>query len=216
MLSRSLGIGSRSRDSAGNNSKPSHSSHNAPPSPEYKEFISDPDDPTRGVWAPPSMMQRNLPGSKGSHFGGPVMSGPPVGAPYPLTAGQNPQVSGVAPCALTLLLDYSMGNFSIPIAFPPASFIYSWLSVTFAAFAVGPVAFTMGSTSGATDIFSNGSFGAANGELDQNITGSLPLWTAVSPAVPFQGWLNVTGNTGGPAGQGLIVLFYVRLPLPWN
>ncbi len=162
------------------------------------------------------MMQRNLPGSKGSHFGGPVMSGPPVGAPYPLTAGQNPQVSGVAPCALTLLLDYSMGNFSIPIAFPPASFIYSWLSVTFAAFAVGPVAFTMGSTSGATDIFSNGSFGAANGELDQNITGSLPLWTAVSPAVPFQGWLNVTGNTGGPAGQGLIVLFYVRMPLPWN
>jgi hypothetical protein len=74
----------------------------------------------------------------------------------------------------------------------------------------------MGSTSGATDIFSTGSFGAALGELDQNITGSLPLWNAASPQIPFRGWLNVTGNTGGPGGQGLIVLFYVRLPLPWN
>ena len=153
-----------------------------------------------------AQMQRNLPGTKASHFSGPVASGPPSGK----------EVSGAAACALTLLLDYTMGNFSIPVVFPTSSFVYSWLSVCFTPFATGPVAFTMGSISGATDIFSNGSFGAANGELDQNITGSLPLWNAVSPQVPFQGWLNVTGNTGGPAGQGLIVLFYVRLPLPWN
>jgi hypothetical protein len=173
--------------------------------------------PLLGV-APTSVaqMQKYLPGAKGSHFTGPVVSGPPPGAPYPLTAGQNPQVSGTGACALTLLLDYTMGNFSIPIAFPQGSFIYSWLSVTFVAFATGPVAFTMGTTSGATDIISGGSFGAALGELDQNITGSLPLWNAVSPQVPFQGWLNVTGNTGGPAGQGLIVLFFIRLALPWS
>lgn len=153
-----------------------------------------------------TQLQRNLPGTKGAHFNGPVVSGPGPG---------KSEVAGVGTCALTLLLDYTMGNFSIPIVFPSGSFIYSWLSVCFAPFATGPVAFTMGSTTGATDIFSNGSFGAANGELDQNITGSLPLWNVVSPQVPFQGWLNVTGNTGGPGGQGLIVLFYVRLPLPW-
>jgi hypothetical protein len=163
-----------------------------------------------------AQMQRNIPGTKGSHFTGPVVSGPSPGAPYPFTAGQNPQVSGTGACALALLLDYTMGNFSIPIAFPQGSFIYSWLSVCFAPFATGPVAFTMGTTSGATDIVSGGSFGAALGELDQNITGSLPLWNATSPQVPFQGWLNVTGNTGGPAGQGLIVLFFIRLALPWS
>lgn len=154
-----------------------------------------------------AQLQRNLPGAKGAHFNGPVVSGPAPGAS---------QVAGAAPCALALLVDYTMGNFSIPIAFPAGSFVYSWLSVCFTAFATGPVVFTMGSTSGASDIFAAGSFGSAGGEVDQNITGSLPLWNAVAPAVPFQGWLNVTGNTGGPAGQGLIVLFYVRLPLPWN
>jgi hypothetical protein len=156
-----------------------------------------------------AQLQRNIPGAKAAHFTGPVVSGPPP-------AGGANQVSGVGACALTLLLDYTMGNFSIPIAFPSGSFVYSWLSVCFAPFATGPVAFTMGTTSGATDIVSGGSFGAALGELDQNITGSLPLWNATSPQVPFQGWLNVTCNTGGPAGQGLIVLFYIRLPLPWN
>jgi hypothetical protein len=158
-----------------------------------------------------AQLQRNIPGVKGSHFTGPVVSGPAPGAGA---------VSGTGACALTLLLDYTMGNFSIPVAFPPGSFIYSWLSVCFAPFvpAAGPlpVAFTMGTTSGATDIFNNGSFGSALGELDQNITGSLPLWNAVSPQVPFQAWLNVTNNTGGPAGQGLIALFFIRLALPWG
>src|SRR5579864_7905958 len=92
-----------------------------------------------------AQMQRNLPGSKGAHFTGPVVSGPASGG----------QVSGAGACALMLSLDYTMGNFSIPVAFPPGSFIYSWLSVCFTPFATGPVAFTMGSTSGATDIFSN-------------------------------------------------------------
>jgi soluble lytic murein transglycosylase-like protein len=31
--------------------------HDAPPTPEYKDFIPDPDDPARGVWVPPSQMQ---------------------------------------------------------------------------------------------------------------------------------------------------------------
>ena len=190
-----------------------------PPQQEESALVAEPDAPIVTPFAgslPPflgqaptsvAQLQRNIPGAKGSHFTGPVVSGPAPG---------KPEVSGVGACALTLLVDYTMGNFSIPVAFPAGSFIYSWLSVCFAPFAVGPVAFTMGSTSGATDIFSNGSFGAAHGELDQNITGSLPLWDAVLPAVPFQGWLNVTGNTGGPAGQGLIVLFFIRLPLPWE
>lgn len=154
-----------------------------------------------------AQMQSKLPGTKATHFMGPVVSGP--------ATGKN-EASGTGAQALTLLLDYTMGNFSIPIQFPIGSFVYSWLSVTFVAFATGPVAFTMGSTSGATDILTAGSFGAAHGELDQNITGSLPLWDAVSPAVPFQGWLNVSGNTGGPGGQGLIVLFFFRLALPWS
>lgn len=162
-----------------------------------------------------AQLQRNLPGTKGSHFGGPVVSGPTPGSPYPLTAGQNPQVAGAAALALALLIDSSMGNFSIPIAFPPGSFVYSWLSVCFTPFATGPLVFTMGTTSGASDIFAAGSFGSAGGEVDQNITGSLPLWNAVSPQVPFQGWLNVTANNAG-TGQGLIVLFFIRLPLPWS
>lgn len=162
-----------------------------------------------------AQLQRNIPGTKGSHFAGPVVSGPAPGAPYPLTAGQNPHVAGAAPCALSLLIDSSMGNFSIPIAFPPGSFVYSWLSVCFTPFATGPLVFTMGTTSGASDIFGGGSFGSALGEVDQNVTGSLPLWNATSPQVPFQGWLNVTANNAG-TGQGLIVLFYIRLPLPWS
>lgn len=153
-------------------------------------------------------MQANLPGAKATHFVGPVVSGP-TGAL---------QVAGAAPLALTLMLDYTMGNFNLAIPFPPGSFVYSWMSVAFTAFnaSPGPVVFTMGSQSGLTDIFAAGSFGAALGEIDQNITGSLPLWTAVSPAVPFQGWLNVSGMGGATAGQGLITLFYFRLPLPWN
>jgi hypothetical protein len=153
-------------------------------------------------------MMSNLPGGMATQFAGPVVSGPTGG----------PQVAGVTPLALALMLDYTMGNFSLAIPFPAGSFLYSWMSVCFTAFNAtpGPVAFTMGSQTGLTDIFNNGSFGAASGELDQNITTSLPLWNAVAPAVPFQGWLNVAGMAGGTAGQGLVVLFYFRLPQKWS
>jgi hypothetical protein len=146
-------------------------------------------------------------GAPATYFAGPVVSGPSGG----------PQVVGVAPSALTLLLDYTMGNFNLALPFPPGSFLYSWMSICFTAFTPGNLAtFTMGSQSGLTDIFANGSFGSASGELDQNITTSLPLWNAVSPVVPFQAWLNVTGMGTQTAGQGLIVLFYFRLPNKWS
>ena len=32
-------------------------SHDAPPTREYQQFVADPDDPTRGVWVPPTQMQ---------------------------------------------------------------------------------------------------------------------------------------------------------------
>lgn len=163
-----------------------------------------------------AMLQRNIPGTKGSHFTGPVVSGPPPGAPFPTSASSGArQVAGAGICSLSLLIDSSMSNFNIPIAFPPGSILYAWQSVTFTAFPVGPIVFTMGSTSGATDIFAGGAFGAALVATDGNVTGCLPLWNATSPQVPFQGWLNVTANGAG-SGQGLLTLFYIRLPQPWN
>lgn len=154
-------------------------------------------------------MMSNLPGTKATHITGPLVSGPVPGSPL---------VAGAAPLALTLMLDYTMGNFNLVLPFPPGSFIYSWMSIAFTGFnaSPGPVAFGLGSQSGLTDIFSGGSFGSAGGEIDQNITGSLPLWNAVSPLVPFQAWLNVSGMAGATAGQGLIVLFYFRLPQAWS
>lgn len=154
-------------------------------------------------------MMTNLPGSPATHFAGPLVSGPPSGGAA---------IAGVTPLALALMLDYTMGAFVVALPFPVGSFVYSWLSVCFTAFnsSPGPVAFTLGSQPGLSDILANGSFGAASGELDQNITGSLPLWNAVSPAVPFQAYLNVSGMSGATAGQGLIVLFYFRLPQAWK
>lgn len=190
---------------------------------EPEPLIVTPKSPTLTASLPPLLgvhptsyrqLMANLPGAKATHFAGPVVSGPTGQKPGQLLQ----QVAGVTPLALTLMVDYTMGNFNLALPFPPGSFVYSWMSIAFTAFnaSPGPVVFTMGTQSGLSDIFAAGSFGAAGGEIDQNITGSLPLWNAVSPVVPFQGWLNVSGTGGATAGQGLIVLFYFRLPLDWS
>lgn len=146
----------------------------------------------------------NMPGAKGTHFTGPVVSGP--------TPGRPEGVQGSALLSANFKIDYSMGNFSFPLQFPQGSFLYAGYAITYQAFTAAPTV-TIGMQPGGTDI--SVTIPAVNTSQLVTLDVPLPLWNAVPPKVPFRCWLNVTGNTG-TAGGTILSLIYIVLAQAWS
>jgi hypothetical protein len=145
-----------------------------------------------------------------THFSGPVVSGPAPGI----------GAMGAAQLTLCLQLDYSMGNFSVPVSFPNGSFLQSLNAATYAAgLPSSPLTLivTLGTQTGLADIAAALTLPATGAVVAPVLPAAqLPLWDAVSPLVPFQMWLNVAGNTGATAGGAVIMVNYLRIPGPWS
>jgi len=145
------------------------------------------------------------PGSiNGTHFQGPLISGP------------TPGVDGAAGSALLVLslqIDYTMGDFSIPVPFPGGSFLQSLNAVTYEAGLTATV--TLGAQTGQSTIgtIALPALNATGASIQP--ARQLPLWNAVPPEQPFTAWLNVAGSAG-TAGGAIILIHYVRVTGPWS
>jgi hypothetical protein len=146
-------------------------------------------------------------GAQGTHFTAPIVSGPAPGSPA---------IAAPAGLTLSIVLDHSMNNFSLPILFPADSLLIWAALVEYQAFTTAPTV-ALGRTSGAVDILAATAFGLAAGStVFATVTGQLPLWGATTPQVPFQAFLTVALNNANPAGSGLIVLGYTRIARKWS
>jgi hypothetical protein len=128
---------------------------------------------------------------------GPLMSGPVGG-----------QVVGSALLALPLWIDYSMGNFSLPVQFPPGS-VLLWIQMTtYAAWGGGTQnpAVSIGTANGTSDIYGPIAFPAQHVMTLQPMTGTLPFAT---DANPWKAWLTINGYSN-TSGAGFLSLLYAR------
>lgn len=144
-------------------------------------------------------------GPQATHFSAPVVSGPVPGSQA---------VPGAALLSLTLRLDYSMGNFTIPIQFPP-NVILLWTAIAVqTAFTGGTqeTAFVLGTTSGGSDILPVQAIAGAAGSME-----IVPISGLLAPppaANPFTAFLAVS-NYGNTAGSALVTIMYAPLYSAW-
>jgi len=108
-----------------------------------------------------------------------------------------------------------MGDFSIPIQFPPASILLWACTIVYNGFSggsSGDTTFQLGTGAGRNDILAADGFGAIHTTQVHPVTGTLPF--AVDPN-PFQAWLTVTqgGNNAGNAG---LLLLFARCAPTWS
>lgn len=142
-------------------------------------------------------------GAKATHFTGPVVSG-----------NSAHEVLGSALLAMAISVDYTMGNFSLPIQFPTDSLLLYFVTMPYAAFAggTGDTQVQLGTASGRNDIATANGFGALHTITINPVQGTLPF--SVDPN-PFQCWITVN-NEGNTAGKGVVLLTYARLAQAWS
>lgn len=158
-------------------------------------------------FTPTSVNQIMFPGSlPGTLFSEPVLSGP--------TPGVGGAV-GAARLTMALLVDYTMGNFNLPITFPGGSFLLAINSVTFQA-GLTTATIQLGQLSGAGDIVVVAPPAKGATAPPQQPGVQLPLWDAVSPYQPFTCWLGVGANTGETAGGVIVLVDYARIAGSWS
>lgn len=181
--------------------------------------------PSPGWETPSGIEQLAVPlpiGEKATHFSGPIVSGGIPQNPLWRVPGSTPSegplpVAGTAVLTTTLTVDFSMGDFTIPVQFPEGSVLSMYGTTTLIGFdAAGPVAWSLKNAAGASLL--NGSFLSAPNHAGPFAAGNmLPLWDAAPPEIPFQAQLNVNGNTpAGTQGLGLIMIQYIRIPQRWT
>ena len=124
------------------------------------------------------------------------------------------QVIGTGLLALPLVIDYTMGNFSLNIQFPPNSFLYA-VSIT------GLVAFTattaptvqLGRTAGGAEILAAAALPKTlRAVTNTPVLSSLPFPGDASVLPAWQASLTVAGNAAGAntAGSALVAIVYGR------
>lgn len=148
----------------------------------------------------------NMPGTKGTHFTGPVVSGP--------TPGRLDGIRGAAQLNAAFRVDYSMGNFSLPVQFPLGSFVFSGYAITYQTFTAAP-SVSLGTQTGLANVLGALALPAQGASVTGQVLAPLPIWEVNPPLFPFRGWLNVTGNTG-TAGGGIVIVTYAVLAQPWT
>lgn len=126
------------------------------------------------------------------------------------------QVPGLALLALPIYIDYSMGNFSLPMQFPPQCMLLWAATLVYASFtgSAGPTdtTFQLGTASGRNDILAADGMGPIHTTAIHPVEGTLPF--AADPN-PGQCWLTVN-NQGNTSGSGVITLIYFRTASNWN
>jgi len=147
-------------------------------------------------------------GIAATHIQGPLVSGPTPGVQG---------ASGSAQLTLTLQIDSSMGNFSIPIQFPGGSFIQSITAVTYETGLDAGASVQLGQQVNTADIMAATVLPAKGAVLTPVLPLiHMPLWDGVCPMCPFQAWLTVTGNVSHPTGGSIVIITYTRLAGPWS
>jgi hypothetical protein len=141
-----------------------------------------------------------VPGSKASHFTGPVVSGPTPGSPD--------GIAGAAVLTATFSIDYTMGNFALPIQFPVNSILLWAQSVVIVAYDLAEPTVELGTAANGADILALTPFAGVRSSE----------WQAVTLGLPANGviYLSVAGNTGHASGQALVTLGYARCARAWN
>lgn len=145
-------------------------------------------------------------GDKGTHFTGPVVSGPQPGANM---------AAGAALSAMALQVDYSMGaTFSLPLQFPKDCFLLWALPIVYTAFSggTGDSTFALGTTANGVDILAATNMGALHAVAIKPVIATIPL---PSDAVPGQIYFTVQNGTN-TAGLGIVLLIYARSALKWS
>jgi hypothetical protein len=148
-------------------------------------------------------------GTKASAFSGPVVSG------RPNANHLDDSVWGSAILALPLRIDYSMGNFTLPIQFPRDAILLGTIQLGVTAFTTAPTLSLDADPLATTTLVPIGAAPAA-GEQESNlaVTTALPGAAAVAPEVPFQAFLAVSGNTG-TAGASILLILFARVTPNW-
>lgn len=148
-----------------------------------------------------------FPGTQqGTLFQGPVVSGPAPGING---------ACGAARLTLSLQVDFTMGNFQLPIQFPGGSFITALNAITLQA-GLATTFIMIGTEAGQGDIATVPlpALGAFEPDIEPSV--QLPLWNAAAPQAPFTAWVSVSANTGQTAGCAIVLIDYVRIPAPWS
>jgi hypothetical protein len=126
----------------------------------------------------------------------------------PLASGPAGGTVGTALLSIGLSIDYSMGNFSLPVQLPPGSILLWLQATTYQAWSGGTQnpTVSLGTTNGGTQILAAQTFPAKGIMLLAPATGTLPFATDPNP---WQFWINLTGFSN-TAGAGFVVLIYGR------
>jgi hypothetical protein len=144
-------------------------------------------------------------GSPAAHISGPIISGRPGAVAIP----------GLALLSVPILVDYTMGNFSLPIQFPEESILLWAASMVYNSFTggvSGDTTFQLGTANGRNDILAADGMGPIHTTAIHPVTGTLPF--AVDPN-PFQCWITVN-NEGNTAGSGVVILIFMRSANLWT
>lgn len=140
-----------------------------------------------------------------THFQGPLVSGPTPGVQG---------AAGSATLTLTLQIDWSQGDYSIPIQFPGGCFLQSLSAITYETGLGASV--QLGTQQGGSDIGTVTLPAKGAVSPPQTPGAQLPVWDDQCPFCPFQAWLTVSGNTGATQGGAIVLITYVRLAAPWS
>jgi hypothetical protein len=143
-------------------------------------------------------------GYKATHFRGGVVSGG-------FTPGETP---GVDLASIALYVDYSMGNFTLPLQLPKDSILLWRVLMPYVAFAggSGDTQVELGVAANGVGISPATNMGALNSITITPVVAPVPQANATNP---FQIYITVTGN-GNTSGSGLVVLVFARLAQIWN
>ena len=132
-----------------------------------------------------------------TRFTGPVLSG-----------GKDEVVVGSAMLQLPLWIDWTMGNFSLPIQFQRGSMLLWIVQMAYAPFnGSQSTSVALGTNQNGAQIAAADGFDVYHNIKIRQCTGTLPF--AIDPN-PFQCWITVN-NYGATAGSGVVLIGYARI-----
>lgn len=137
-----------------------------------------------------------------TRFSAPILSGEKGGV-----------VIGSAVLQLPLMVDSTMGDFTLPIQFQPGSIVLWMVKMTYRAFngtdtgSPRQTAVSLGSSPGGGEIIPQNGFDVLHTLTTQTAAQTLPF--AIDPN-PFMGYITVK-QFGATQGQGVVLIGYARI-----
>jgi len=158
-------------------------------------------------------------GDKGTHHFGPVITG---GGPSFTAAATPPvtqvtKVAGSALAAFFIQIDYTMGDFTLPLLFPTDSILLWAIPQVYTPFtgSATDTKFQLGRTSGGAEILAATVMGVAHALTISPMLSTLPTYSDAPGMTPFQAYLHVA-QSGNTAGQGIVAFIFARGFQKWS